>query len=169
MENKTLKRVSRMASHRRSSSLPKNLHKLECNDWVRLTWQHCDTERTLQQKCHWLRFWWWIKVVNKHCILLLLVQCLWTKWCRGSKDQMKKVPLVENYCVTCIIHYYITKEKSETCTMVPFIQICHKSWRIGCVIPLCNLQCRITQPTLQLFWHICTWYGFRLIHDWAVK
>ena len=35
------------------------------------------------------------------------------------------------------------------------IQICQKSRRIGCVIPHCNLQCGVTQPILQLFWHIC--------------
>ena len=31
------------------------------------------------------------------------------------------------------------------------VQICQKSRRIGCVIPRCKLQCRITQPTLRLF------------------
>ena len=35
-------------------------------------------------------------------------------------------------------------------------QICQKSWRIGCAIPCCKLQCGITQPILRLFWHICT-------------
>ena len=32
-----------------------------------------------------------------------------------------------------------------------------KSWRIGCVIPHCKLQCGITQPILKLFGHICTY------------
>ena len=36
------------------------------------------------------------------------------------------------------------------------LQICPKIRRIGCVIPPCNLQHGITQPILQLFWHICT-------------
>ena len=36
------------------------------------------------------------------------------------------------------------------------LQICQNSWRIGCVIPHCKLQCGITQPIIQLFWHICT-------------
>ena len=31
------------------------------------------------------------------------------------------------------------------------LQICQKSQRIGCVIPLCKLKCVITQPILQLF------------------
>ena len=35
-------------------------------------------------------------------------------------------------------------------------QMCQKSRRIGCVISRCNLQCRITQPIIRLFWHICT-------------
>ena len=34
---------------------------------------------------------------------------------------------------------------------------CQKSPRIGCVIPRCTLQCKITQPILWLFWHICTY------------
>ena len=36
------------------------------------------------------------------------------------------------------------------------------SWGIGCVIPRWNLQCGITQPILQRFWHICThwWLDF---------
>ena len=33
-----------------------------------------------------------------------------------------------------------------------------KSWRIGCVIPRCNLQCGITQPILQIFWLFCIWH-----------
>ena len=35
------------------------------------------------------------------------------------------------------------------------VQICQKSQRIGCVIPLCKLQGGISQPILRLFWHIC--------------
>ena len=31
------------------------------------------------------------------------------------------------------------------------LQICLKSRRIGCVIPHCNLQCRMTQPILRTF------------------
>ena len=36
------------------------------------------------------------------------------------------------------------------------VQICQKIRRIGCVILCCKLQCGITQPILQLFWHICS-------------
>ena len=31
------------------------------------------------------------------------------------------------------------------------VQICQKSWRIGCVIPRCKLQCGIMQPILWLW------------------
>ena len=34
------------------------------------------------------------------------------------------------------------------------LQVCQKSRRIGCVIPRCNLQHRIMQPILWLFWHV---------------
>ena len=43
------------------------------------------------------------------------------------------------------------------------VQICQNIQRIGCMIPCCKLQCRITQPILRICWHICT---CRIVGTW---
>ena len=75
---------------------------------------------------------------------------------RGSKKRgqifMGTSSRTNNICgkrnVDSRVHFWIGSVEHH-------IQICQKSRRIGCEIPSRKLHCRITQPILRLFWHIC--------------